>query len=127
MVNIALCDDMPIMREILELHLREYESQYNMKFNINHFDSGEDLIDSFNKNMSFFNLFFLDNHMKKLTGLDTALYIRRFNQKPAIVFVTSSNMTDDLDITNTTVTIKVLKKPVQKHQVFEVLRQFLQQ
>lgn len=121
-MNIALCDDMPIFREILEMQINEYKAKYNIHFNIAHFNSGEELIKSFNENMSFFNLFFLDYHMKKLTGLDTALYIRRYDQKSGIVFVTSETSLCDLNTVNP---LRTLIKPVRKEDVYKVLNHSL--
>lgn len=118
MLNIALCDDMPVFRDVLEMHINEYASEHNIQFITTHFNSGEALLEMFDSDKSFFNLFFLDYYMKTLTGLDTALHIRQFDQKASIVFVSSNCRTNDLTIANP---IKILMKPVQKEEVFEIL------
>ena len=51
-----------------------------MRFNLYEFDSGEEIIEKFDENKKFFDLFFLDNFMKKLTGLQTVLRIREDNR-----------------------------------------------
>lgn len=90
MLKIALCDDIPILREILETLIHEYETENDIKFNIYQFDSGEELLKKYEENKTFFDVFFLDYYMKKMTGLETALHIRHYDKRCNIVFVTSS-------------------------------------
>lgn len=117
-MNIAICDDIPVLRGILEMLLHEYETENKLKLNIFHFDSGEELLEKYEDNKSFFDIFFLDYYMKKLTGLDTALHIRRYDRKCNIVFVTSSVKRYELLVADP---LRILSKPVQKEDVFAVL------
>jgi len=118
LLNIALCDDMPVLRGILEMLIHEYEAENNIKFNIYHFDSGEDLLEKFDENKTFFNIFFLDYYMKELTGLETALHIRRHDKKCGIVFVTSSIKRNELMTVNP---LRILSKSPKKEEIFDIL------
>ena len=64
MINIAICDDFPVFREIIETFIRQYAEKSNNIFNIWQFDSGEELIDLLNKENISFDLLFLDCFMK---------------------------------------------------------------
>lgn len=122
MLNIALCDDIPILREILETLIHEYETENDIKFNIYQFDSGEELLKKYEENKTFFDVFFLDYYMKKMTGLETALHIRHYDKRCNIVFVTSSAKRYELLAANP---LRILSKPVQKVDVFAILNGIL--
>lgn len=118
MLKIALCDDTPILREILETLIHEYETENDIKFNIYQFDSGEELLKKYEENKTFFDVFFLDYYMKKMTGLETALHIRHYDKRCNIVFVTSSFKRYELLEADP---LRILSKPVQKADVFAIL------
>lgn len=122
MLNIALCDDMPVLRGILETLIHEYEAEYNIKFDIYQFDSGEELLKKYEKSKTFFDVFFLDYYMKKMTGLDTALHIRNYDKKCNIVFVTSSIKRYELLAADL---MRILSKPVHKEDVYAILNRVL--
>lgn len=127
MINIAICDDFPVFREIIETFIRQYAEKSNNIFNIWQFDSGEELIDLLNKENISFDLLFLDCFMKKLTGLETAKRIRQLEHngfRPAcsIVFVTSSDNTYDLMSVQP---LKVVRKPVSQVIINEILAHVL--
>lgn len=122
MLNIALCDDIPLLREILQIYINEYGNIHNISFNICHFDSGEELLDKYIKKEHFFDLYFLDYYMKDLTGLETALEIRKYDKKCSIVFVTSANILIGLQSANP---MRILLKPVEEGDIFSILDEFL--
>ena len=122
MLNIALCDDMPVLRGILEMLINEYETRNNIKFNIYHFDSGEELLEKFEENRTFFDILFLDYYMKELTGLETALRIRRYDKKCSIVFVTSSLKRNELMAVDP---LRILSKSPDKEEIFDILDRVL--
>ena len=117
-MNIAICDDMPFFIENTENYIKEYENTYHVKFDIFKYLSGEDLINKFNENQKLFDLIFLDQYMNKLTGVETATHIRRYNTDCPIVFVTSEN---NHSVFQETKPMKILLKPVTKEQIFSVL------
>ncbi|AET70604.1 response regulator of the LytR/AlgR family [Desulfosporosinus orientis DSM 765] len=92
MLNIEICDDRPLPRKLLEILLRQYEEEKGGVFEICQFGSGEELLEELDQHHRTFDLVFLDNSMKKLTGLETAMQIRQSASpsKCRIVFVTSA-------------------------------------
>ena len=86
MLDIGICDDKLILRKYLMILIQEYETENDIRFNLYQFDSGETLIEKFNEDKDFFDLFFLDNYMKEMIGLETALYIRRDNTRLSYCF-----------------------------------------
>ncbi len=122
LINIAICDDMPVLRECIEMLIHEYEKENGIRFNLLHFDSGEDLIDRFEEDRTFFHLLFLDYYMKELNGIETAKHIRKHNTQCHIVFVTSSEeYYKFLEVHP----LKILRKPVQQYELNWILENVL--
>ena len=124
MLNIAICDDRPIQRKLLNLLIHEYEEQNGVRFNLYEFESGEEIIEKFDENKKFFDLFFLDNFMKKLTGLQTALRIREDNTSCHIVFVTASDKQLQLAFMAAS-PLEILFKPLQQVDINIILDKVL--
>lgn len=122
MINIAICDDMPIICEILECMIHEYESQNDILFNVKVFESGEDLIENIRQCHTHFHLIFLDNHMKRLTGIETASYIRIYDESCQIVFVTSSESRYEFF---QVAPLEILQKPAKKEKIYIILDKLL--
>ncbi|WP_199698307.1 MULTISPECIES: response regulator [unclassified Dehalobacter] len=118
MINIAICDDMPILREVLAEMIHTYEAEKNIKFNLCEFGSGEELLETFDRDKKYFDVFFLDNRMKKLTGVDIALHVRQYDRDCHIVFVTAS---DTQYAFMSAAPLKILRKPAQKEDVYKIL------
>jgi len=80
-------------RRLLKALIHLYEEEKVVLFNIYEFSSGEELLEEIEKHDIVFDVLFLDNSMKKLTGLETARLIRQFESTSAcsIVFVTSAD------------------------------------
>jgi DNA-binding LytR/AlgR family response regulator len=118
-VKIGICDDVPILRDVIESYIRAYEKQKGLSFQIDKFSSGEELIKEFEKGGSY-DLLFLDQKMKILTGLETAQQIRKFNSPAScrIVFVTS---TDNHYQFRSVQPLMVIAKPVSMEMISEVL------
>jgi DNA-binding LytR/AlgR family response regulator len=118
-VKIGICDDMPILQDVIESYIRAYEKQNGLSFQINKFSSGEELIKEY-ENGSSYDLLFLDQKMKELTGLETAQRIRKHHSPAScgIVFVTSS---DNHYQFRTVQPLKVIAKPVSMETISEVL------
>jgi len=118
-VKIGICDDVPILQDIIESYIRAYEKQKNLYFQINKFSSGEELIRDY-ENGGSYDLLFLDQKMKELTGLETARQIRKFHSPDScgIVFVTSS---DNHYQFRSVQPLMVIAKPVSMETISEVL------
>lgn len=122
LLNIGICDDIPIQRKFLICLIHEYEDGNDVRFNFYEFNSGEELLEKFNEDKNFFDLFFLDNYMKRLTGLKTALHIRNYNTACPIVFITAS---DDRYAFMAASPLQILFKPAQQEDINKILDKVL--
>jgi CheY-like chemotaxis protein len=120
--KIALCDDIPILRQLLEMMIHEYEIENKVQFRIYHFCSGEEILEKYREGHISFDLLFLDYYMKKLTGIKTALCIRKYDKSSNIIFVTASDAEHEFMAATP---LAILRKPVTKECIFEVLDKFL--
>lgn len=85
MLNIVICEDDSLFREVLRDYLEIILKEITNQFEIIEFNCGEDLIENYSENID---IFFLDIEMKKLTGMDVARRIRERNDKSEIIFTT---------------------------------------
>jgi DNA-binding LytR/AlgR family response regulator len=85
-LNIVICEDEPIHRDILRGYLIDIFESKNFEYKIFEFKSGEDLLKYYPSKVD---LIFLDIQMGKMNGMDTARKIREFDIKCDIVFTTS--------------------------------------
>jgi CheY-like chemotaxis protein len=127
MLNIGICDDFPIFRELIETCIRQYDEKKENIFNIRQFGSGEELLDWLDRENVRFDLLFLDYYMKKLTGLETAKRIRQLELKDSkaacsIVFVTS--MDDPYELMSVH-PLRVIRKPVSQEIINDILARVL--
>lgn len=118
MLNIGICDDGALQRALVMLLIHEYENKRGVKFNLYQFSSGEDLLEEFNEDRNYFDLFFLDNRMKNITGLETASYIRQYNNACHIIFITASDVQDGFKVV---APLQVLIKPAQQEDITKIL------
>lgn len=85
MINIVICEDDYLFREVLRKYLETILKEIPNQFEITEFNCGEDLIQNYSDNID---IFFLDIDMKKITGMDVARKIREVNDKSEIIFTT---------------------------------------
>ncbi len=120
MLNIAICDDMPVFRNDIERLIHQFEEEKGVKFGLSFFESGEELIKKFDEDLNLIDVFFLDYFMQELNGVQTALHIRKKNSNCNIVFVTSAvsgNLYEFMQVSP----VGILSKPVKKEKIFEVM------
>jgi Response regulator containing CheY-like receiver domain and AraC-type DNA-binding domain len=122
--TIGICDDRPLCRRLLEALIHLYEEEKNVQFNIYEFSSGEGLLEEIEKQGLVFDLLFLDNRMKKLTGLEIARQIRQSESTSEcnIVFVTSA---DDHDQFMQVRPLQVVSKPCTRERIEAILEKIL--
>jgi len=122
--TLGICDDRPLCRQLLETFIHLYEEENGLLFDIYQFGSGEELLEELNKRGMIFDLLFLDNSMKKLTGLETAKQIRQSDSMStcSIVFVTSA---DDQDQFMSVQPLQVVPKPGTKEIMEGILDRVL--
>lgn len=87
--NIAVCDDDPIQVDLMARLLEEIGQTRGIVCQISTFLNGEELLSELEHDYHFFHIIFLDIEMGqgRLTGIDTAHVIRKFNQRVLIAFV----------------------------------------
>lgn len=124
MLTISICDDRSVCRQLLETLIHLYEEEKDLLFDIHQFGSGEELLEEVNQQGKIFDLLFLDNRMKKLTGLETAKQIRQSASMStcSIVFVTSA---DDHDQFRQVQPLQVVCKPGTKEIMDAILERVL--
>lgn len=118
MLNVAVCDDMPILAEIVIGLVEKYGRDNHYDIHVNSFLSGEDFLNKFNEDISFYGLIFLDNKMDGLTGAQTARVIRQFNSDCSIVFITSDVHNYEFSLS---APLAILEKPAKQTDVYGIL------
>ncbi|HHY26038.1 MAG TPA: response regulator [Desulfitobacterium dehalogenans] len=123
MLTIGICDDRPLCRQLLEEFIHLYEEEKGVLFDIYQFGSGEELLEELHKRGMILDLLFLDNSMKKLTGLETAQLIRQSDSMSAcgIVFVTADVHDQFMQVQP----LQVVGKPVTRECIDTVLDKVL--
>lgn len=101
-INIAVCDDDPLMRSKIVKLIKSIR----LDFNIYEYASGEELLASKNE----FMIIFLDIEMPGINGLETAMHIRENDDKAIVIFLTSYDnyMQDAFKVK----TFRYLEKPI---------------
>lgn len=87
-MKIALCDDEEIFCLRMEKIIREYLNSMNLCYELEIFNSGEQLVSDKNK-LTDYDIFYLDVDMGDLSGIETAKIIREYTKNAYIIFVTA--------------------------------------
>ncbi|MGL5752883.1 MAG: LytR/AlgR family response regulator transcription factor [Paraclostridium sp.] len=90
MIKIGLCEDNNLYIEQLSSILKKIEKDNNLEFEINSFNSGEDLVEFCSKHKDYFDILFLDVLMDGMNGIEAAQAIRNMYSSAYMIFVTSS-------------------------------------
>ncbi|MGL5328789.1 MAG: LytR/AlgR family response regulator transcription factor [Peptostreptococcaceae bacterium] len=85
-LDIVICEDDILQRELLRGYLDKIFKDLDIKYSLNEFKSGEELLSNYPEKID---ILFLDIQMDKLTGMDTARKIRGFDNSVEIVFTTA--------------------------------------
>lgn len=85
--NVAIVEDDETMKRQLTEYFERYTKETNVRFSISCFSDGDEICENFKCQ---FDVILLDIEMKRLNGLDTAKYVRRFDERVEIIFVTQS-------------------------------------
>lgn len=88
MFHIAICDDEEYFRIREKNIISKYMEKNKMRYEIDLFSSGQELL-SMNNMASKYNMIFLDVNMEKMDGIETARRIRKFSKDVYLVFVTA--------------------------------------
>ncbi len=87
-LKIAICEDETEYRNRFIGTVRDCLEELKIGHDIDEYESGEALCAAVSKIMEY-NVIFLDIKMKEIDGIETAGFIRRYNENVIIVFVTS--------------------------------------
>ncbi len=90
MISIALCDDEIKYLDFYESKIKEIANKHQLLVDIIRFKNGESLLFYLEDNPNKFEIIYLDILTGGMTGIETALKIRKFNEFAKIIFLTSS-------------------------------------
>ncbi len=89
MTKIALCDDnQQFMKNISEL-IHDCMKQEKIKVKLYLFNSGTNLINAYKQTGNLFDIVLLDIDMPDMNGMETAKYIRQYDDQCMLIFLTS--------------------------------------
>ncbi len=125
-IRIAIVEDEEIHRDRLFHYLEEYEGKQKLKFQIDCFRDGIDLLE---EDSSKYDLIFLDIQMKFINGIETAQKIREKNKDVVLFFVTSfaQHATEGYDVDAKGFVVKPVNKATFFRQLDRIFYQMEQQ
>ena len=88
-IEIAVCDDEQIYIDRIVKYIEVYSEEYEIDINIKTYNAGRELLDDVEKDISKFDIIFLDVEMPDIDGVDTARGIRKISDDVIICFITS--------------------------------------
>ncbi len=88
MVKVAVCDDEKIFVEHISKIVKEFLKEQKLDFQVDEFCSGEEFV-KLKEKVGNYDIVFLDMQMKKLDGIETARYLRKYREDTFVVFVTA--------------------------------------
>lgn len=86
MFYIVICEDDILQRELLAGYLQQIFNDLGFEYSLIEFSSGEELLNTYPDKVD---ILFLDIQMDKLTGIEAARKIRKFDNNVEIVFTTA--------------------------------------
>lgn len=118
-MKIAVCDDDTVAVQTLFACIREYLDSKQIAYCLTDFYDGESLL----SHLTYFDLIFLDIHMGRINGLETAKSIKKHYPHSSILFVTALKeyVFDAFEVC----AIGYLVKPFDRQKLFSALARFL--
>lgn len=86
MIRIAICEDEKEQQELLKNYIEKIFEGLSIKYSLDIFNSGEELLENYSKDMD---LILLDIQLGEINGMDTARKIRLLDNNVEIIFITS--------------------------------------
>lgn len=87
-MRIAICDDESIQRKTISEYIMSYGRIHSIKFYVEEFSCGEELVDAYEKDVRF-DMVILDAQMKELDGVQTGARIRELDKNVIMLFATA--------------------------------------
>lgn len=115
MLKVAICDDENNERQSISHMIDRALNLSNKEYKLFEFSSAEELMSS----KCYFDMYFLDIKMDKLTGIEAAKKIRLTNEKAVIIFITGLKdyVFDAFDVK----AFHYILKPVNEEKLKEIL------
>lgn len=120
MLQIAICDDNRADRKALKVALEKVMGKYPIRYNIEIYDSGEELVDA----SSIFQLVFLDIQMDTCNGIEIGRKLYRKHRSKIIFHTYFEHYREDA--TNKSHAFAYLKKPVDESELDKQIRDFFE-
>lgn len=120
-LQIAICDDEQIERELLEKYIQEWADQRNHTVITSSFSGGKALLQGFHQNT--YDLLLLDIQMQAPDGMSVARTIRESGYDTGIFFITGYE--DYLEEGYEVEAFRYLLKPVNKEKLWDAFDKFL--
>lgn len=86
MIKIVICEDEKEQQELLKTYINQIFEVLSVKFKLEVFNSGEELLERYSKDTD---ILLLDIQMGQISGMDTARKIRVLDDKVEIIFITA--------------------------------------
>lgn len=86
MIKIVICEDEKEQQELLKLYMDKIFEGLSIKYSLEIFNSGEELLKRYSKDTQ---LLLLDIQMGTINGMDTARKIREIDEDVEIIFITA--------------------------------------
>ncbi|MBO3443215.1 LytTR family DNA-binding domain-containing protein [Clostridium sp. CCUG 7971] len=86
MIKIVICEDEKNQQELLKAHIEKIFKEIPIKYSLDIFNSGEELLENYSKDID---IVLLDIQLNEINGMDTARKIRFLDNKVEIIFITS--------------------------------------
>lgn len=124
MIQIAVCDDEPVLLDGVVSRLSNYMESKNLPCQISRFASGRTLLESDRD----FDIFFLDIQMEPPDGMETARRLREQNCRSLLIFLTvlKDNVFDSFEVQAFDYLIKPLEEQRFQHTMNRAVK-FLEQ
>lgn len=108
MINIAICDDQDYDRKNIKQILEKISLRNNIRFNIEEFRSGKELLNIYKRDIPKFDVIFLDIILGDSNGIDIAKYILDLYNSVKFIILSSSRefILDGYDISAVNYIIK---------------------
>uniref|UniRef100_UPI00261B5A5F LytR/AlgR family response regulator transcription factor n=1 Tax=uncultured Clostridium sp. TaxID=59620 RepID=UPI00261B5A5F len=123
MINIAICDDEKIfLEEVFEV-VSNLLKENEIKFEIDSFISGEDLLKEIESGNTRYDIVFLDIIMANDDGIEVGKKIKEIDEKIYILYISSSKefLLDGYDVGAFNYILKPIDENRLKSQIFKLL------
>ncbi|HAH62496.1 MAG TPA: DNA-binding response regulator [Treponema sp.] len=86
MISIAIVEDEDIYKNQFSEYISKYQQETGIQFSITTFSDGSEMMDNYKNG---YDIIFLDIQMKIMNGMETAEWIRKFDDTAVLIFITN--------------------------------------